>query len=116
MASHPGQTTFACLEDWILWKQAFATAASSLCLPNVLETVSASSRLAVGWPQQENKTGPDGLKLLLEALDPVPVRRDGQWLDAYQQDIQYWEFSCSQAYLRNADRITDYRKELEIAR
>ena len=95
MASHPAKTTFTCLEVWELWKQAFATAANSLGLPDVLETVAAIGRLPVGCPQQENKTGPDELTLLLEALDPVPVRGNGQWLDAYQQDIQYWEFTCS---------------------
>ena len=105
MASHPSKTTFTCLEVWELWKQAFATAADSLGLPDILETVAAMSRSPVGCPHQENNTGLKKLTLLLEALDPVPIQGKGQWWDAYQQDIQYWAFTCSQAYLRNEARV-----------
>ena len=77
MAIHLSKTTSSFLEGWVLWKQAFAAAAHSLGLPDILVMVAAVGR-SIGCPQQENNKIQDELTLQLEVLDPAPVRRKGQ--------------------------------------
>ena len=113
MASHLSKTTPSFLEVWGLWKQAFAAAAHSLGLPDILVLVAAVDGSRSGCPQQENNKIQDELMLQLEVLDPAPVRRKGQRLEAYGQDIHNLALHCSQAYLRNEARVDDYQLTLE---